>query len=243
MNPYLEEVYRTGRCEDAEGNSINPFTASIPYDDGMILYQIVREKRATRTLETGMAYGMSTLFMCQGLVDNGGGHHVAIDPEASTTWKSVGMVNVRKAGFHPMVSLYEAPSFKTLPRLLADGEQFDVVFIDGLHLFDAVLLDFCYADRLLNPGGYIVFHDTFMPSVRKSLAFIRRNTSYKPVEKFHGKPARFWRWCRVTLTNFLESPLDIYASIFLRREHFKPNLFVIEKTAEDNRVWDHYRSF
>lgn len=243
MNSVIEEIYQTRICKDPDGNVVNPFGASIPYTDGMVLYQIIREKKATRTLETGMAYGMSTLFMCQGLTDNGGGQHVAIDPEASTTWKSVGMFNVGKAGFKDMVTLYESPSYRVLPKLLADGQRFDVVFIDGLHLFDAVLLDFFYADKLLNTGGYIVFHDTFMPSVRKVLAFIRRNTSYEPVEALHGKPARFLRWCGVTVRNLIENPMDIYASVFLRREHFKPNLFVIEKTADDKRVWNHYKSF
>jgi hypothetical protein len=243
LNPVIDEIYGSKQCKDLEGNVVDPFTASIPSTDGMVLYENIVEMKARKTLETGMSYGMSTLFMCQALKENGGGNHVAIDPEESTTWRSIGILNVEKAGFQDMVRLYEAPSYKILPQLVTEGERFDLAFIDGLHLFDAVLIDFFYMDKLLDIGGRIVLHDTFMPSVRKALAFILRNTSYKPVDKYNGGLPMFWRWGGLMLRNLREAPLDLYASAFLRRPHFKPNIFVIEKTAEDDRVWDHYASF
>jgi len=39
------------------------------------------------------------------------------------------------------------------------GETYDLVFIDGLHLFDQVLKDYTNAQQRLNPGGCIVMHD------------------------------------------------------------------------------------
>jgi predicted O-methyltransferase YrrM len=243
INPVIDEIYGTKQCEDLEGQIVDPFTASIPSTDGMVLYNNIIETKSRKTLETGMAYGMSTLFMCQALKDNGGGEHVAIDPEVRTTWRSVGILNVEKAGFKDMVRLYEAPSYQALPQLVTAGEKFDLAFIDGLHLFDAVLMDFFYMDKLLDIGGRIILHDTFMPSVRKALAFILRNTAYKPVDKHNGGLAMFWRWGALALRNLREAPFDVYSSVFLRRPHFKPNIFVIEKTAEDERQWDHYASF
>lgn len=40
-----------------------------------------------------------------------------------------------------------------------DGPPFDVVFIDGLHLYDQVRRDLDGALRRLAPGGWIAFHD------------------------------------------------------------------------------------
>lgn len=40
-----------------------------------------------------------------------------------------------------------------------DGGPFDVVFIDGLHLYDQVRRDLDGALRLLKPGGWIAIHD------------------------------------------------------------------------------------
>lgn len=38
-------------------------------------------------------------------------------------------------------------------------EEYDLVFIDGLHQFDQVLRDYRNAQGLLRPGGCVVFHD------------------------------------------------------------------------------------
>jgi hypothetical protein len=40
-----------------------------------------------------------------------------------------------------------------------DGERFDVVFVDGLHLYDQVRRDLDGALSVLNRGGWIAFHD------------------------------------------------------------------------------------
>lgn len=41
---------------------------------------------------------------------------------------------------------------------------FDIIFIDGLHLHYQSRLDFINAERHLNPGGFILFHDTNPPT-------------------------------------------------------------------------------
>lgn len=41
---------------------------------------------------------------------------------------------------------------------------YDIIFIDGLHLHRQSRLDFFNAERHLNPGGFILFHDTNPPS-------------------------------------------------------------------------------
>jgi predicted O-methyltransferase YrrM len=245
MNPLIEEIYRTKQCEDVDGNSIDPFAlaAPVPYSDGMILYQIIRDTKATKTLEIGFAYGLSTLFMCQGLVDNGGGHHVAIDPVESTVWKSVGLVNIRKAGFDNMVTFHEACSHDVLPKLLGEGEKFDLVFIDGFHVFDAVLLDFYYSDRLIECGSYIMIHDVWMPAIRKALGFILRNRHYRLESQFMPGPQRFALWFRRFLKDLWHNPYDLYSSGFMRQDYFRCPFVVLQKISDDDRLWNHYQCF
>lgn len=43
-------------------------------------------------------------------------------------------------------------------------ETFDLIFIDGLHEAEQVLKDFENAEKVLNEGGTIVFHDVLPPS-------------------------------------------------------------------------------
>jgi predicted O-methyltransferase YrrM len=51
--------------------------------EGEALRDRVVEEGASRTIEIGLAYGVSTLFICEGLLASGDGeaHHVALDEE------------------------------------------------------------------------------------------------------------------------------------------------------------------
>jgi len=217
--------------------------APVPYGDGRTLYEIIRTTNASKTLEVGFAYGLSTLFICQALADNGGGSHTAIDPVESTVWGGLGLRNIEKAGFRHMVRFFEACSHEVLPRLLAEREQFDFIFIDGYHVFDAVLLDFYYADRLVKPGAYIMFHDIWMPSVRKAIAFILRNRAYRLENKFIRERERFISWIVRGIKELWSNPFDLYSSFFLQQCFNPASLVVLQKIADDKRLWDHYQGF
>src|SRR5688572_19806288 len=99
VNPLIDRIYKSERVEDSSGNLVNPFPTSVSYDDGLALYNLIRKTKAANTLELGLAYGLSTLFICQAHHDNGLGYHTAIDPLERTHWKSIGLLNVQKAGF------------------------------------------------------------------------------------------------------------------------------------------------
>lgn len=46
-----------------------------------------------------------------------------------------------------------------LPKLIADGKQFDFIFIDGSHTSSDVMTDAILSYLLLKPGGLMVFDD------------------------------------------------------------------------------------
>ena len=41
---------------------------------------------------------------------------------------------------------------------------YDIIFIDGLHVHEQSLRDFINSEKHLNPGGFIIFHDTNPPT-------------------------------------------------------------------------------
>lgn len=41
---------------------------------------------------------------------------------------------------------------------------YDIIFIDGLHTYEQSMKDFINSEKHLNPGGFIIFHDTNPPS-------------------------------------------------------------------------------
>ncbi|MGH7999576.1 MAG: class I SAM-dependent methyltransferase [Brasilonema sp.] len=238
MNQLLEEIYSTKSVKDAVGNSINPFPTATPYDIGIALKDLIQKYNLEKTLEVGMAYGLSTMFICQAHQDKGIGIHTAIDPMQNSVWKSIGLLNVERAGLADKLRFLESCSHEALPQLLTKGEKLDFAFIDGSHHFDYTLIDFFYIDKLLQLGGYVVFDDIWMPGIRKVVSYIIRNRNYE-LMKIDTKTSA-WKGLAKSTKRFLQNPLERdYGGIRL----VSNNVCVLKKISEDNRDWDYHRSF
>ncbi len=59
--------------------------------------------------------------------------------------------------------------------LARSNSNFDVIFIDGNHRFDDVLVDFYLHAPLYATGGHIIFHDMSMSSIQTVVAFLLAN--------------------------------------------------------------------
>lgn len=238
MNELLKAIYATGRVEDKDGNAIDCFPTSVSFETGATLYDLIREHRLSRTLEVGMAYGMSALFICQALEDNALGSHTAMDPVQDTSWKSIGRLNIERAGLKDRLRFFPGSSHEVLPRLLEAGESFDFAFVDGLHLFDYTLVEFFYIDRMLRAGSYIAFDDIGLPAVRKAVSFILRNRSYEIV-----RPRRAGngvvRSAMSAARRLAQEPLGRDLALKL----MPGNVCVLKKVADDDRHWKHYSPF
>ena len=70
-----------------------------------------------------------------------------------------------------------------IPELARENQKFDVIFIDGDHRFDYVLIDFTLCDHIISDHGYIIFHDLWMPSINKVVEFIKKNRSDYQVQE------------------------------------------------------------
>ena len=178
----LDRIYASGKVETADGEAIDAFPEGLPRAHAEEVERLVRELGLTSTLETGMAYGLSTLAICAVHEQRGEGSHVAIDPFQQRDWRGIGVLNLERAGLAARARVIEARSDEALPRLRDEGLRIDFALIDGLHLFDATLVDFFHADRMLELGGVVVFHDTWMPAVTQAVAFVRANRAYEAIE-------------------------------------------------------------
>jgi len=235
----LRRVYATGLVEDAEGGVREAFGPSVPWSTGRMLYEITLDEGIESSLEIGMAYGLSTLFFCQAHSEKGAGLHTAIDPW-QRQWGNVGRLNVQRAGLGGYLRLIEAPSSEALPKLCERNERFDLAFIDGMHRFDSVLLDFFYVDRMLKVGGLVIFDDLGMPSVRKVVSYVLRNRAYAvaPIRPREDRIllARLARVARL----LVRDPLAVwYNGLVIALA----NTIVLRKTASDRRAWDFHRAF
>jgi predicted O-methyltransferase YrrM len=180
-NDVLRELLRDRSAVDQEGNRTKVHS-DILLKHARALFRTVLEQRPRRSLEIGMACGVATLSILTALHRIGGdGTLVSIDPNQSTDWKGIGATCVARARLAGRHRLIEDFDYLALPRLLADGEQFDFAYIDGWHTFDYTLLDLFYVDRMLAVGGLVGFNDCGWPAVHKVIKFLLSHRRYEEV--------------------------------------------------------------
>jgi predicted O-methyltransferase YrrM len=159
---------------DAAGTPLELFPHSIERRAGEALRDLAMAEGAARTIEVGLALGISALFLCQAALARGG-RHTAVDPFQEASWNGAGLRTLRDGGVAEVVDVVEEESQLALPRLSSEGRTFDFGFIDGDHRFEGVFLDLYYMTRLVRPGGVVVVDDMWMPSVRVAVAYVERN--------------------------------------------------------------------
>lgn len=170
-----------------------------------VLCDLLKAHGLRNVLEIGMANGSSTVAMLSTLNDMGGGHVTSIDPfqfadvgsignDNDDGYSGEGVDNVNRAGYAHMHTMIAEPDYVALPKLVERGEKYDFIFIDGYHSFDYTMLDFFYADLLLQTDGMLAIHDSGYKTVYKVCQFITHNKPYSvvgpPSEMVYGSLPR-----------------------------------------------------
>jgi predicted O-methyltransferase YrrM len=174
MNPALKRILETQVVSDGR-ETISLRHPEFPdrfshvgRSTGELLQRAVADVQPGVSLEIGLAYGVSTLFICEALSAlPHPGVHIVLDPFQHGKWKGIGLKNIEEAGFRDLVEFHEERSEMFLPRLVAEGRRVDFAFIDGLHRFDQAFVEFYYVNRLLRPGGVVLFDDAARASVKR----------------------------------------------------------------------------
>jgi predicted O-methyltransferase YrrM len=119
----------------------------------------ILERGFVNTLETGVAFGLSTLAICLALEEAGQSTsvHFGVDPDQTAVHKGAALSLLQEHGVAHRFQLLEGCTHEAVPPLLAQGTKIDFAFVDGWHTFD--YMDFFYIDKLLRPGGLVSFHD------------------------------------------------------------------------------------
>ena len=164
----------------SDGTTHDIFPVAIHPLEGEALSDWVIRERAASSIEIGLGYGMSALFVFRGLLSNASSHfrHLAIDANQTQRFAAIGLQLVDKAGLSDRLDFYGDWSEFVLPRLLAEGRQFDFAFVDGNHRFDGVFVDLMFLGQLVRGGSVIFLDDYQLPSVKKAVAFCTSNLGW-----------------------------------------------------------------
>ncbi|GEM_PF-533750 len=190
----IERVYAEQTVLDEAGVSHKILPIAVTPERGAFIADLCRAERPSRTLEIGMAWGLSTLHILLALAedrgDAAGEPHLVMDPFQGSRFRNAALRLVGEVGAEAMLEFYPEPSEIVLPRLLTAGRQFDLVFIDGDHRFDPGFVDFFYVHRLLKPGGLVIFDDVLFDGIYLTTQWAETNLGYEPVATHPPAPRR-----------------------------------------------------
>ena len=140
----------------------------------------VTREHATRTIEIGLGYAISTLFVGEGLLANGDAtaRHVVIDPYQAGRFANCGLQFLEEAGLAELIEYHAEESQIALPRFVNERRSFDLAFVDGNHRFDGVFLDLIYLGRLVRARGIVFLDDYQLPAVARAASFCLTNLGW-----------------------------------------------------------------
>lgn len=179
-NSVLQELLSTGVARSRTGYTF-PLRDYIPVLECQIVQEWLRQHAPRRVLEIGLAYGISTLFMCAALEWEGGIEYHIIDPFQQSEWHGIGCLNLERAGFVHAITFHEAPSSTILPQLHEAELRFDFALIDGSHSEAQVMADAEQVDRLLVNGGVALLDDIQLPAVQNAVDYLVQIQGYAPL--------------------------------------------------------------
>jgi predicted O-methyltransferase YrrM len=125
---------------------------------GDLLYMLARSTRATRIVEFGTSFGLSTICLAAALRDNGGGRLITSEFEPTKVARA--KANLAEAGLADLVVFREGDALLTLASGLP--ESVDLLLLDGAKALYPDVLDLV-APRLRSGALILADNANFCP--------------------------------------------------------------------------------
>jgi predicted O-methyltransferase YrrM len=200
IHDQIETIYREGTVLGEDGIRYPVKPTSVTPERGAFIRELCQREQARTTLEIGMAWGLSTLFMLEALAASDSSFsHTVIDPFQSSQWHGAGRRAVQDTGLAGHVTIFEEFSRIALARMEAEHRQFEFIFVDGGHRFEDVFVDLIFADRILKPGGLMIFDDSWFDPVFLTCRFAETNYGYSAAAEYPKRSADRRRPRRATM--------------------------------------------
>lgn len=137
---------------------------------GKIIYDFIRRSGFQNILELGFAHGTSTCYFAAALDEIKSGIITTIDNQLAKDRKPNIFILLDKTNLNDYVkpifaeTSYTWELMKIIEQQTIDGickPLFDFCFIDGAHTWEVDGLAFFLVEKLLKPGGWILFDDIY----------------------------------------------------------------------------------
>jgi predicted O-methyltransferase YrrM len=181
-NSVISQCFIEGLVETPDGGK-HRLHSNTAIPNANALYRFIRNRRPTKIVEIGMAFGASTLAILKALSDNENGHLVSMDPYIG--WpkaEEIAKHQVARSGWTHLHTHLKAPSFQGLTEMFVAGDKVDLVYVDGFHRYDYVFADAFLADKVLIEGGVLVFNDCGWRSVHRAIRHFLADNPYREID-------------------------------------------------------------
>jgi predicted O-methyltransferase YrrM len=108
--------------------------------------------------------------------------HIVLDPFQETLTHGAGLIELERLGLRDAVQWQAERSEYYLHDRLKDGEaDIDFAFVDGGHDVGQKISDAFYLNKVLRPGGVVVFHDALLISTAMAVYYLAKECGYSIV--------------------------------------------------------------
>lgn len=243
MLKILEEIYALNSIEDSNGER-RPLHSHTFKDQGLFIQEMFDLAKVKQSLEVGLAYGISTLWILEKhrQKQSAPKSHIVIEP---FPWGNTALHNIKKEGLENFIEIKNELSDKVLTQLYLDKKNIQFAYVDTTKVFDVVLQDFYFIDKILDVNGIVIIDDCDTPGINKVVRFINTLPHYVIVGR-HAKVKRGWKY------SLLEKLLSFALNLIPFKSQVFPNLslktsselninyrcIAFKKIAVDERRWD-----
>ena len=133
------------------------------------VYEFILETRPHQCLELGFGHGASSCYIAAALEEVGHGHLTTVDLEPEREWQRPAIEDLlERTGLAPQVTIFRESTSYTwfLKRKIAEQTHnqtcqplYDFCFLDGAKNWTIDSSAFFLMDKLLKPGGWLLFDD------------------------------------------------------------------------------------
>lgn len=136
-----------------------PIDYNLENMSGFFLYALCKIMKPSKIVETGVAYGLSSMYVLQALYENKKGALYSID-SIFRPWESEEMIgSAIPSNLRTNWNLVHGSSSQKLKKLLMSSGPIDIFFHDSLHTFKNMIFEFETAWPFINKNGFLISDD------------------------------------------------------------------------------------